>query len=128
MPGNMHSFRLADCPELVRTVRQLAALRRRFLHYFTEGEFRHAEGVCAEACLARAYTYGEDVLLVVANPTDDPVRARAAVDPAAWGGADVRRAATLVAQDGSVTPCRTTGSFEIELAPDTLAVIELTAS
>jgi hypothetical protein len=128
MPGNMHSYRLAECPELVRTVKQLAALRRRFLRYFTEGEFRHTEGVRAERCLARAYSHGEDVLLVIANPSDAAVRASAAVDPTAWGGASVARTGTLVAQDGTALPLEGTTSVELELAPDTLVVLELMAS
>ena len=45
MPGQMHSHRLADCPELTATLRQLAALRRRFLRFFSEGQYRHVEGL-----------------------------------------------------------------------------------
>jgi hypothetical protein len=128
MPGNMHSFKLADCPDLVRMVKQLAALRRRFLRYFTVGEFRHTEGVRAEGCLTRAYSCGEDILLVVANPTDRTVRASAAVDPTAWGGTNVARAATLVALDGGALSCGGTAPLEVELAPDTLVVLELRVS
>lgn len=127
MPGNMHSFRLADCPDLKRTITQLAALRRRFLHYFTDGEFRHTEGVRAEGCLARAYSHGDDVLLVVANPSDEPVAATASVDPAAWGGASIERAYTLLGQDGGVLPCEGTDPLVVDLAPDTLVVLELKA-
>lgn len=127
MPGNMHSHRLADHPDLLRTVRELAALRRRFLRYFTEGEFRHAEGLRAEHCLARAYTHGDDVLVVVANPGDEAVRARVRVDPTTWGGAAVDRAAALVAQDGTALECAGGEPLEVDLAPDTLAVLELTA-
>ena len=126
MPGNMHSYKLADCPDLVRTVKQLASLRRRFLRYFTEGEFRHAEGIIAEQCLARAYSHGEDVMVVIANPTDAQAQARISVDPTLWGGADVPRVATLVGQDGEEHPCSGT-SFDIPLQPDTLAVLELRA-
>ncbi len=128
MPGNMHSFKLADFPGLVKTIKQLAALRRRFLRYFTEGEFRHTEGVRQSGCLARAYTLGEDVLLVIANPTDEPVTATVAVDPTAWGGAALSRTASLVAQDGSDLPCDIYDPLEVELAPDTLVVLELKAS
>lgn len=127
MPGNMHSHRLADHPDLLRTVRELAALRRRFLRYFTEGEFRHAEGLQAEHCLARAYTHGDDVLVVVANPGDEAVRARVRIDPTTWGGAAVDRAAALVAQDGTALECARGGPLEVDLAPDTLVVLELTA-
>lgn len=128
MPGNMHSFRLADCPQLRRTIVELAALRRRFLRYFTEGEFRHIEGVRAERCLARAYSHGEDVLLIVVNPTDEPVRASASVDAAAWGGAGGERVATLTSQAGASLPCAGPELRDIELAPDTLVVLELKAA
>lgn len=127
MPGNMHSHRLDDHPDLLRTVRELAALRRRFLRYFTEGEFRHAEGVVARECLVRAYTHGDDVLLVVVNPTHRPVRASAAVDPTAWGGRALDRTATLVGQDGAELPAEGVDPLEVDLAPDTLVVLELRA-
>ena len=128
MPGNMHSYRLADCPELRQVLVELAALRRRFLKYFTEGEFRHTEGVRAERCLARAYSHGEDVLLVVVNPTDDTVEASASVDPAAWGGASVKRTATLTGQNGEALPCDGAGTLNLKLAPDSLVVLELRAA
>jgi hypothetical protein len=127
MPGNMHSHLLADCPELLATVRQLAALRRRFLRYFTEGEFRHVEGLTAGDCLARAYTEGNGVLVIVANPTDETVKAQVTVDPTAWGGSPAHSMATLTGQDGAD---RTVAGapFEIDLAPDTLAILELRAA
>lgn len=128
MPGNMASYRLADCPELRQTLVELAALRRRFLRYFTEGEFRHTEGVRADKCVARAYSNGDDVLLVVSNPTDSAVGATVSVDPTAWGGAAVERAATLVAQNGEELALDGFEPLELELAPDTLAVLELRAS
>jgi hypothetical protein len=127
MPGNMHSYRLAVCHDLGRTLQQLAALRRRFLRYFTEGEFRHAEGAEAEHCLVRTYSHGEDLLIVVVNPTDGAVRASVSLDPTAWGGADVPRTATLVGQDGGALPCTGTSPLVVELAPDTLVVLELRA-
>jgi hypothetical protein len=128
MPGNMHSYRLADCPDLKRTIVQFAALRRRFLRYFTEGEFRHVEGVRADGCLARAYTHGEDILLVVANPSEQTARALVAVDATVWGGADLPRTATLTGQGGEELPCPGTTPLEVTLAPDTLVVLELRAA
>lgn len=125
MPGNMHSFRLADCPDLRRTIVELAALRRRFLRYFTHGEFRHTEGVSAERCLARAYSDGDDILLVIVNPTDQPVRASASVDPTAWGGSEAGRTATLTAQNGDDLRCDSVDPLTVDLAPDTLVVLEL---
>jgi hypothetical protein len=128
MPGNMHSYRLADCPDLLRTIKELAALRRRFLRYFTDGEFRHTEGVRSERCLARAYSHGEDVLVVVVNPTGAAVRATVSVDPVAWGGTGTARTSTLVSQTGEDLPSPGTGPFDLELAPDSLVVLELKAT
>jgi hypothetical protein len=127
MPGNMHSYLLADCPSLRQTLVELAALRRRFLRYFTEGEFRHTEGVHAEHCLARAYSHGEDVLLVVVNPTDAPVEATASVDPTVWGGTNVLRTATLTDQRGESRPLAAASPVTVALPPDALMVIELKA-
>ncbi|MBA2278803.1 MAG: hypothetical protein H0W06_13685, partial [Chloroflexia bacterium] len=45
IPGNMHSYRLRDCPDLVDLMRKLTPLRRRFLPYFTEGQYRFVEGL-----------------------------------------------------------------------------------
>jgi hypothetical protein len=128
MPGNMHSYKLADCPALRRTVVELAALRRRFLRYFMEGEFRHTEGVRAERCLARGYSHGDDVLVVVANPSDETVHAKVTVDPTSWGGADLRRTARLTSQRGEELPCDGMTPLAVTLAPDTLVVLELTVS
>lgn len=128
MPGNMHSFRLADVPELRRVIAELAALRRRFLRYFTEGEFRHTEGVRAENCLARAYSHGDDVLLVIVNPSDTTVEATASVDPAVWGGTGSARAAMLIDQRGEILPHAGGSTVTLTLASDTLVVLELKAS
>lgn len=125
MPGNMHSFKLADCQDLVETVKQLAALRRRFLDYFTEGEFRHVEGVTVEKGMARAYSLGEKVLLVVANPGDTAVQATVSVDPTSWGGSPEPRMARLFNQKGEELPSAVHGPFTVDLEPDTLAVLEL---
>lgn len=127
MPGNMHSFKLADYPDLVRTVKQLNLLRQRFLRYFTEGDFRHAEGLRTENCLARAYSLGEDVLVVIVNPTGAPVDASVRVDPTVWGGAVVSRTAALTGQDGAPLAVSGTDPLQLHLAPDTLVVLELKA-
>jgi hypothetical protein len=127
MPGNMHSYRLADCPELRHTIVQLAALRRRFLRYFIDGEFRHTEGVHAERCLARAYSHGDDIMLVVVNPSDETVRASMKVDATEWGGAVIQRTATLIGQGGEELPCAGAEPLEVELSPDSLVVLELKA-
>ena len=68
MPGQMHSHLLADHPELVETLRHLAALRRRFLRFFCEGQYHHVEGLTMTGCHARLYAHGDDVLVVLVNP------------------------------------------------------------
>jgi hypothetical protein len=85
MPGNMHSYRLRDCPGLVAMLRKLAALRRRFLPYFTEGQYRYTEGLEVRRAAGRVYTRGPAALLIVANPADAPAEATIRFDPAAWG-------------------------------------------
>lgn len=87
IPGNMFSHRLRDCPELVATLRKLTPLRRRFLPYFTEGEYRFMEGLVIEGGRARLYTHNDSILVIVVNPTDSPADVTIAVDPAVWGAA-----------------------------------------
>lgn len=90
MPGNMHSWRLRDCPELVAMLKKLAALRKRYLRYFTEGQFRFTEGLTVRGGVARVYTHGEDVLVIAINPTDAPADVTVAVDPSVWDGEGAR--------------------------------------
>lgn len=85
IPGNMRSFRLRDCPELVTMLTQLAALRRRFLPYFTEGQYRYMEGLGVDGGAARLYTHGDRILVIATNPSDTPSDITIAVDPAVWG-------------------------------------------
>ena len=59
MPGNMSSYRLRDCPDLVAMLKRLNRLRKRFLPFFTEGQFHFREGLAVNGGEARLYTHGE---------------------------------------------------------------------
>lgn len=95
MPGNMSSFRLRDCPDLVSMLKQLNALRKRFLAFFTEGQFHFREGLEVAGGEARIYTHGYDILVIAINPTNVPAAVEISVNPVAWG--DAVRAGTLTA-------------------------------
>ena len=124
MPGQMNSHRLADCPALVGTLRRLAALRRQFLQYFCEGQYRHAEGLTTSGCHARAYSLGDRVLVVLLNPTDDPVEVTLTVDPTVWGGTRLAGSPTIVDLDGLVRHGWRDGTFTDTIGPDDLRVLE----
>ncbi|TDE11188.1 DUF6259 domain-containing protein [Jiangella asiatica] len=127
MPGSMHSRRLADCPELLAVLRKLARLRRRFLRYFTAGQFRFLEGLRAHACAARLYTHGDDVLVITANPTDRPVEAAIEVDPTVWGRSSRPTIATVYDLDSRVvdaTPVEPGTTVRMSLTADDLRVVE----
>lgn len=124
MPGQMNSYRLASCPDLDRTLRQLAALRRRFLEYFTKGQYRHLEGVTAANCHARAYSLDDKVLLAVLNPTDEAVAVSVSVDPRVWGGAPASGPPTVVDLAGQVRQGWRDGTFSDTVEPDGLRLIE----
>jgi hypothetical protein len=124
MPGQMNSYRLADCPQLLAALRQLAALRRRFLRFFCEGQYRHVEGLVVTNCHARAYSDGDDVLVVVLNPTDDPAVVTTTVDPTAWGGAPLTGSPTVVGLDGKPRQGWEDDAFRDTIEPDGLRVLE----
>lgn len=85
IPGNMRSYRLRDCPELVAILRQLTPLRRTFLEYFTEGQYRYLEGLTVEGGEARLYTHGHSFLIIAINPSDQPSEVTVGVDSTVWG-------------------------------------------
>jgi len=130
IPGNMHSFRLRDCPELVATLRKLAALRRRFLRYFTEGQYRYVEGLTVTGCTARLYTHGKDVLVIACNPTDQPVDASVEIDPAAWGASPAPGTLRVLDLDGVTVieqPCAAGVLRQhLNMQADTLHAFEIT--
>ena len=128
MPGQMHSYRLADCPALVTTLRQLASLRRRFLHFFCDGQYRHIEGMDVAGCHARAYSCADDVLVVLVNPTDAPARARVRVDPTAWGGTALTASPTVVGVDNEPRGGWNDGGFSDTIEPDGLRVLHFVAA
>jgi hypothetical protein len=130
MPGQMNTYRLADCPELVAVLKQLAVLRRRYLRYFCEGQYHHVEGLTATGCHARVYAHGDDVLVIVVNPTDAEVETEVAVDPTVWGGTAIPRTVTVTGIDGVELPAMKNDGqcFRGSLEPDGLRVVELLAS
>jgi hypothetical protein len=124
MPGQMHSHRLADHPELVAVVRQLAALRRRHLPFFTEGQYRHTEGLSVTGAHARAYSHGDDLLVIVVNPTDEPAQVEVRVDPTVWGGRPLRGEPAVEGMDGTpVTGGWRDGAYTEVVEPDGLRLI-----
>jgi hypothetical protein len=123
MPGQMHSHRLADTPQLVATLRHLTALRRRFLRFFCEGQYHHVEGLRAVGCHARLYSHGDEVLVVLVNPTDESSAVTVGVDPTVWGGAPVRMTPEVVWVDGSTEPWEGGTVFTETLEPDGLRLL-----
>jgi hypothetical protein len=97
MPGNMRSFRLKDCPDLVTMLKRLNRLRKLFLPFFTEGQFHFREGLTVNGGEARLYTHKNDILVIAINPTDVPAEVEISVDPAAWGSSS--GFGTLIAVD-----------------------------
>jgi hypothetical protein len=116
-------------------LRRLAALRRRFLRYFTEGEYRHVQGLTASGCTARLDTHGGHALVIAVNPTDTASRAAVGIDPTAWGGAAAPMRALLHRlgrepsdlEDLGILPARGGESLRcaIRLGADDLAMIEV---
>ena len=137
MPGNMHSHRLRDCPRLVAVLKQLAALRRRFLPYFTEGQFRFREGLHVRGAEGRLYSHQRGLLVLAVNPTDAPAQATVYLDPRAAGGPEGPLRVTTYGIDGEVLDERRVppagepaGACEVPLAlaPDGLCAIEVSAA
>lgn len=131
IPGDMRSHPLADHPDLVSMVRRMAALRRRFLPFFTQGQFRSTEGLTVNGGDARSYSLHDDVVIIAINPTDEHVVVSVSVDPTIWGGSSAPRTATIYDIDGALTQATrqtaTGTTFEAELGPDDLCVVELLA-
>ncbi len=127
MPGDMRSDRLSEHPELVALLRRLNALRRRFLTYFVEGQFRYLEGLTVRGCEARLYTLPDRAMVVVANPSDAVVDGQFTLDLAAVGYPDGASVASEHRLDGTERPVQPPGglaSHRIRLGPDELAVVE----
>jgi hypothetical protein len=130
MPGNMSSYRLRDCPELVEMLRRLNRLHKEHLQFFTDGQFRFREGVTVAGGEARAYSHGNDLLVVAINPTAEPTQLTLAVDPTVWGGSIVTGTITIQDLDGTIVD-RCPGSSRLEsafrLEPDTLRLFAFAA-
>jgi hypothetical protein len=126
MPGNMSSFRLRDCPDLVAMLKRLKPLRDRFLTFFTEGQYRSREGLSVDGGDARLYTLGDQLLVIAINPSDAPADVTVAVDPTVWGADILPGGIVAVDIDGQVMERsqNDTSGFrrQVRLAPDTLAM------
>jgi hypothetical protein len=126
MPGAMER-RLRDFPRLVAVLRQLGQLRRRILSFFTEGQYRFEEGLVASNCVARLYSRGDNLLVLVTNPTDERVDAAIRIDRTVQGLPN--RAGTLRAcdLDGTLRDTIAIGpeaiKYATDLGPDHLGVL-----
>lgn len=130
MPRAMER-RLRDFPELVETLRKLGRLRRRFLEYFTQGQFHFQEGLAATGCLARLYCHAGNILVLVTNPSDEAAEIAIEIDPAVVPGASppaTMRVWDLDGNDLERAAC-TSGlvRYATRLEADGLLVIELNA-
>jgi hypothetical protein len=130
MPGNMHSHLLRDCPELTAMLRRLHQLWQQFLPFFTEGQYHYREGLAVEGGSARIYTHGDDLLVVVANPSDQTADVTVEADPTVWGASVRPGTLVITGIDGLEIERRSqaTSAFrqQVRLAPDTLAMIAFT--
>jgi hypothetical protein len=128
MPGNMHSYLLRECPDLVSMLKLLNRLWQRFLPYFTEGQFRFREGLEVEGGDARLYTQGNAILVIAINPTDVDADVTVSVDPTVWGGAVQTGILTVTGIDGQAIEqtegVRSAFRQTVQLEPDTLCVYE----
>lgn len=117
MPGNMHSYRLRDCPDLVAMLKRLHRLWQRYLPFFTEGQYRFLEGLRVEGGSARLYTHGGRILVIAINPSDAPADVSVTVDPTVWGGE---------AQNGTLTVTDLDGK-QVDSADDETSAFQRTA-
>src|SRR5680860_1660425 len=128
IPGQMHSYRLRDYPDLVHMVKRVAALRRQFLHYFTEGQYRFREGLTVNGGEGRIYTRGDGILVIAINPSDTAADIRISVDPGVWGGEYPTGTLTAYDLDGQEIEHASGGKAAFErsmhLEPDTLRIFE----
>jgi hypothetical protein len=128
IPGNMRSFLLRDCPELTAMLRKLTPLRRRFLRYFTEGQYRFMEGLTVHGGRARLYTHDDAVLVIAINPTDTAADVTISVDPALWGATPETGTVTEIDLDGHEVNRKAVESSAFQrtmrLDADTLRILE----
>lgn len=132
MPGNMRSYRLRDCPELVEVLRQLTPLRQRFLHYFNDGQFRFLEGLTVSGGQARLYTHDDAILVIAINPSDEPSEVTIDVDPTVWDGRVETGTVTVIDLNGEEIE-RAAGESAafrrtLRLGPDALQIVEFRPS
>lgn len=112
-------------------LRQLAALRRRFLPYFTEGQFRFREGLSVDGGEARLYTHDDHILVIVTNPSDVTAHVTISVGPTVWGASPARGTILEIDLDGNEIDRTTTGSSAFQrtahLDVDSLRIFEFRA-
>ena len=121
---------ISQYPELSATLRRLATLRKRFLRYFTEGEYLVGRGLRAiGGVFARLWGCTPDLLLILVNDTDEPQRLDLELDPKDATGvhADRYRLRLFDAEGHQLEESAHTGlvEFQREMAPDELVLIEL---
>lgn len=116
IPGNMRSYLLRDCTELVAVLRKLTPLRHRFLPYFTEGQYRFLEGLTVDGGQARLYTHNDRILVIAINPGDHSSDVTISVDPRVWGASP---------EDGTVVEIDLKGN-EIDRIPGESSVFRRT--
>lgn len=128
MPGGLRTEKLADHPQLTELLRRLNLLRRRFLAFFTEGQYRHLEATTVRGGEGRLYTHGADLLLVLANPGDDAATVEASVDLSALGLREGTWVVTAHRLDGGTAgraTCGTAYATSERLGPDDLVLLHL---
>lgn len=134
MPGSLRTQRLTDHPALLTQLRGLNRLRRRFLPFFTDGQFHHLEATTVTGGQARTYRHDDEVLLIVCNDSDDPATVEVTVDTKLLAaraghsaGAD-RFRCTVHTLDGSDRDLGTRGAMAkvaVDLSADEVAVVHL---
>lgn len=130
MPGGLRTERLVDHPQLSDQLRRLTALRRRFLPFFTEGQYHHLEGMTVSGGDARLYAHGGAMLVILCNASDGPASITVSVDPALIGLRGDHWQAAVFASDGTHRDVGLhEGVVRLEqlVSPDDVTVIHLTA-
>ncbi|UAL31428.1 hypothetical protein K8W59_08300 [Nocardioides rotundus] len=136
MPGSLRTERLSEHPQLLDQLRELNRLRRRFLPFFTHGQFHHLEGTEVTGGQARTFRHGNEFLIIACNPTEETSTVTVALDTALLldrSGISERPEAYTVtghSQDGTendlgVSPPAV--RVQVELEADKVAVIHLCA-
>lgn len=128
MPGGLKTQRLSDHPSLLELLRNLNRLRRRFLRFFTEGQYHYLEGTSVSGGQARVYTHGQDVLVIAVNPSDDEADVEVQVDLTTLGCTGIEWSVSSHQLSGATEGHGVTGprfSTRQRLGADGLVILEL---